>query len=183
MNPPDDINAVLGELAALVRPPLLVGGWALALLGVDRQTFDVDLMIADDDMGVVDAVLRRHGYAKAVQTAMFAKYQAPARQDVDVLFVDAASRQTLHDRGTDAVFGGVRVRVPHLSDMIAMKLHAVKHNPALRRAKDLPDILALMRLAGYNSESPEFIRLCERYGNSETQACIRTLLGEVRPNE
>ena len=170
------INAVLDKLSKLPTPPLLVGGWALALQGVVRQTEDVDLMIAAGDLDAVQALLEKNGYAKVLQTGMFAKFRAAESQDFDVLLVEPETLTTLRSRGRDVDFAGARLRIPHGDDLIAMKLHAIKHNAAYRQAKDLPDVLALMALLGYTPDSPVFVRLCERYGDVRTMKLIQTAL-------
>ena len=51
--------------------------------------------------------------------------------------------------------------------MIALKLHAIKHNQKIREFKDLPDIVNLIRANKVKYKTAEFRELCLKYGTKE----------------
>jgi len=54
--------------------------------------------------------------------------------------------------------------VPSLFNLIALKLHSIKHNPKIREQKDFPDIVNLININKVNVEKKDFRELCLKYG-------------------
>ena len=145
------MELLLDRLAAALNPDrpeaLLVGGQALPAYGVVRQTLDIDCLAAPPGATKLRQVLVAAGYAVAGQSAAVVRYrhESPLLLDVDVLVVsqetyDKLLRDSRQWRTENSVW-----RVPSLLHLIALKLHALKHNPA-RWGHDLADIASLLRL-------------------------------------
>lgn len=164
---------VLQDLAKTCREQetlfLIVGGWALNAHGVSRQTLDVDLLIQDSSLPAVEQILSMHGYAKVYEADLFAKFRAedPTLMDIDCLLTDARTVGKMLSESLTTKMGGVDFTVPSLSHLIAMKLHALKHNAHRRYERDLPDIVALVRVNNLDVRGDDFKDLCLSFGTPE----------------
>jgi len=146
-----------------------VGGNAVNLHGYFRTTFDVDLLIPEQEAERWLAFFVRHGYAVFHRTpnfirARFADDPAGALP-VDLMLADPQTftkmRQgsSLSDLG-----GGVSLRIPSALHLIAMKLHALRSPHRLAHGVDLQDVTHLIRTAKIDLASREFAEVMERYG-------------------
>ena len=143
---------------------LVIGAHALAELGVPRQTFDLDLMIADSDRDSLSDILASQGYTTIAETENFQRHShpEPSHIDVDVLFVDSSTFEKLTTDSTH-LSGNPNLRVPSIPHFIALKLHAILNNPK-REARDLGDITELLR-ANPGSVSPaQLEEICRTHG-------------------
>lgn len=124
----------------------LIGGRALEAHGVVRFTKDVDFLVATEDIPAVFAVLTKAGYRKLAENAIFSRWQHPSRivDDVDVMYVNAATFAKLLEGSVIHQLGRVGLRVPSVPSLIALKLHAMRSNPD-RLEKDGRDIAELLR--------------------------------------
>lgn len=57
--------------------------------------------------------------------------------------------------------------VPAVTHLIAMKLHAMKHNAERRHARDLPDIVGLVQVNRLDVRTDDFRALCRKFGTPE----------------
>ena len=69
-------------------------------------------------------------------------------------------------------------RKASVTHLIFMKLHSMKTGPAERAAKDLADVLELLRLRNLDPRSAEFQAMCEKYANREIHERIIEFWGE-----
>jgi len=153
-----DFTAVLADVARYLdgrdRPWALVGGVGLAALGIARTTLDLDLVVEADVQGELVGWLEREGYETLHRSAGYSNHlhTDPRRGRVDVVYVDAATALQLFPdcREVDGP-GGLRVRVPRPEHLAAMKVTAMKSDPA-RRFQDLADIRALALLPGVDRQ-------------------------------
>ena len=100
-----------------------------------------------------------------------------ARQtvDVDLLFVDAPTFDRLESGGVPLQRGRVTLHAPALPHLIALKLHAIRNNPA-REAGDLGDIARLLHANREAIAANELAALCEQFGPPGINAKLQTLL-------
>lgn len=157
-----------GIIASAMREGLsvlVIGGQALPAFGVVRQTLDLDCLIAADDLGRLDGLLRAAGYDETDRTPIFARYQHPDRtvEDVDLLLVDRGTLTEMFSRGRVSNVGGEELRIPRFDDLVALKLHAMRNNPK-RFLRDTADIADLLRANPGVLPREELRRLCETYG-------------------
>jgi len=170
------MQALFDLLDRFSRPLLVIGGHALAAHGVARQTVDVDCLIAVENRQALDAHLRGGGFERQGETENFARYSHPSGfvPDVDVLFVDASTFDKLHVGGIPLQRGPTKLQAPALPHLIALKLHAIRNNPA-REAGDLGDIARLLHAnPGALSES-ELTALCTRFGPPGMETKLQAL--------
>ena len=174
-----NLQGVLDRLShesALRRIPLvLVGGWALHHHGVSRQTLDVDFMVAAEYLKDVGRILESCGYEMVYRTNLFSKYRSCEESllDVDVMQIDGGTMRKILEKAKSARMGDADFRVPCLDHLLAMKMHALKHNEQYRLSKDFPDILALVEQNNVDVESDAFRELCFRFGNESLLKRIR----------
>lgn len=148
---------------------VLVGGWALSFYGVSRQTLDVDFLTSEGHIDALDPLLTSAGYRRVYRTELFVKYRAEAGEllDVDLLLVEADTLRSIRTEGRTIQTGGAEFVVPSLFHLIAMKLHALKHNRERRQGRDMPDVLALIDANGVDVRGETFKQLCLRFGTSQ----------------
>lgn len=155
---------------------LVIGGHALAAHGVARQTVDVDCLIAIENRQALDAHLLGGGFERLGETENFARYSHPSDlvPDVDVLFVDAVTFDKLRVGGIPLQRGSAKLQAPALPHLIALKLHAIRNNPA-REAGDLGDIARLLRANPSAISTTELVALCTQFGPPGIEAKLQAL--------
>ena len=144
---------------------LLIGGRGLEAHGYVRNTKDVDLLVSLPDRDLLSERLHEFGYARIAETSIFSRWRSsdPAMEDIDLLYVDPGTFSKLEADGVNMAIGEVAVRVPSVTGMIALKLHAIRNNPE-RRPRDVSDIQAIL-LLNPSAIGLEGLRsLCDRYG-------------------
>lgn len=157
---------------------LLIGGYALQAYGVVRQTMDVDCVMADLDSAALAEILSRAGYSESVKTENFIRYVHTSiyLMDIDVVFVDRHTFDRMLQQSQSYCVGSVELRVPSLSHLVALKLHAMKNNPR-REVRDLADIVELFRSNSDVLSADELETLCMKYGPdgiySKMEAALR----------
>jgi len=146
-------------------PILLIGGYALQAHGVVRQTLDVDCLIAESSSKNLENILSKLGYRVKARTSNFIRFTHSSAflEDVDVLLVDESTFDEMIKMSSNFVSGVVQWRVPCLSHLIALKLHAVKNNPD-RELRDLADIITVLKNNPGSLSKSEINNLCLKYG-------------------
>lgn len=148
---------------------VLIGGFAINHYRVTRQTADVDFLITKEDFDKISGLLEKVGYKKALLQENFAQLQSSRLSllDVDFMFVDEQTLKKIIKEGERFKIVGQTFIVPSLHHLIALKLHSIKHNPKLRLARDLPDIINLVRINEVDVKDKKFKELCLKYGTTE----------------
>ena len=163
-------------LGRFSHPLLVIGGHALAAHGVARQTVDVDCLVAVENRQALDEHLRGGGFEQTSETENFARYIHPSDMvpDVDVLFVDAPTFDKLHVDGIPLHRGSAKLQAPALPHLIALKLHAIRNNPA-REAGDLGDIARLLHANPGVIPASDLAALCTQFGPPGIEAKLQIL--------
>ena len=142
------------ELATRNIRLAVVGGVALAAYGHPRSTLDLDLVTDGDQQAQVLDVLTGLGFHTLHQSTGYSNHLHPdqARGRVDVLYVRDATRNAIF-AGLQSLPGpgGTLIPVPRPEHLIAMKVHAIRHDPA-RLWQDMADIAYLVRLDGVDRD-------------------------------
>jgi hypothetical protein len=163
------VSLILDRLAQAFDPSrpeaLLIGGQALPLYGVERQTVDVDCLTTPDAVEKLAGVLRAAGYEEAGRSETVIRYRhaSPLLADVDLMLVSPETYDNLLRESQEWRIEQTVWRVPALPHLIALKLHALKNNPQ-RRERDLPDIRNLLRLNPGVVPQNALRDLCEKFG-------------------
>lgn len=184
MNYPTVFDLIANEFEKAGVVYALVGGFAVNAYHVARQTADVDLLIAADDLKKAGQALEASGYRKAVVADVVARFEGDGKRlmDIDLLLVDPETLRQIREDGKSVKIAGNEFRVPSLRHLIAMKLHAIKSDPSKRWAKDLPDIVALMEKNGLFLAEPGMEELCKKFGTADILIKLQEFLRE-RPRE
>lgn len=139
-------NVVCQRLPELGVAVLLVGGHAVNYYGFVRATQDIDFMVTDVDEPLLGQVMREAGFTNVAVYENVIFFSRPGSTlRVDFLKVDAETMEKLMARAVSVeYFGGHRVKVPALRDLLAMKLFALKVGTRGRKERDLLDIAHLV---------------------------------------
>jgi hypothetical protein len=78
MNFDQVIRQVVGALDAHGVRYALIGGFAMALRGVQRATMDLDFILMLEDMGKADEIITGCGYRRVFHSANVSHYVSPA---------------------------------------------------------------------------------------------------------
>lgn len=152
---------------------IVIGGYAVNQHNVSRQTADIDFLIASGDFGKIYSSLEKIGYTILYQQDFFVQLAvAGSGIDLDFMLVDQETLQKMYFRCIKTLVSGCNFSFPCLNDLLALKLHSVRHNP-LRVTKDLPDIVNLLRANNIMPEDEEFQKLCLKFGTPDLCRRIR----------
>jgi hypothetical protein len=158
-------------------PFLLIGGHAVAVHGHVRMTFDVDFLARKSDrmewiQRAAQAGLRCHA-----QTDNFAQFSTPDdSDDLDLMLVSDDTFDRIQATRMEVEIGAVRVPVPSLQHLIALKLHAIRHSPDSRMSKDAADIEMLLRRHGIRLKTNDWQQLFLQHGSREILETFQRLL-------
>ena len=149
-----DFLRVIGDVcraldAAGVRYAL-IGGFAMALRGVQRATVDLDFILMLDDLPRADAVLRDAGYRRAFHSENVSHYVGDQTVDdgaglgrIDLLHAfRGPSLSMLRRAERIGVAGALDLPVVQVEDIIGLKVQAAVNDPE-RAAADWTDIRLL----------------------------------------
>jgi hypothetical protein len=155
-------------------PPILVGGWAVNLLGVTRQTLDFDMMIFQDLFEIAKESLEKSGYHMQVKTKLYARFENKNAviELIDTLFADERTYNILSSGTEENICGGTFI-LPKKEHIIAMKLHAVKYGEGHRGSKDFQDITDIIKANDIDIYTKDFKQLCLKYGEESIYKRIK----------
>jgi predicted nucleotidyltransferase len=177
MNYPTVFDLVVSEFGQAGIAYVLAGGFAVNAHHVTRQTLDVDLLIAVDDLGKASRVLQASGYQKGLESPVVARFKGDRKLflDIDLILIDSRTFQKILQQSQTLPIAGHSFKVLSLEHLIAMKFHAIKNDPETREPKDLLDIIQLARRNGMDVNGSRLRKLCETYGMPELFKKIQIL--------
>ena len=142
----------------------LIGGFAMALRGVQRMTADLDFLVMLEDLPRADAILSTQGYRRVFHSENVSHYEGDSAELgwVDVLHAfRGPSLGMLQRAELLPVTPEVRVRVAQVEDLIGLKVQALSNNSA-RALGDWHDVYMLVQAAGVEERSLDW-DLLEEY--------------------
>ncbi len=151
----------------------VIGGVGLGGYGMSRATVDLDFVVDGEAQPEIIRFLESLGYQTLHRSTGYSnhKHAEPAKGGIDVVYVRQPTTNRIFDdaRILDGP-GGMRVPVPRPEHLAAMKVVAMKDNPA-RTLLDMADIQFLARVPGVDREEirSQFEKhgLLERYRELE----------------
>jgi hypothetical protein len=150
---------------------------AVNYYGYTRSTLDIDFMCIASDVVTIRALMVAEGFSNVSEHENVIFFQKPnGSLRVDFLKVDQQTLDTLLSRAVTARFNDLELKLPELTDLIAMKLFALHNGASRRREKDLPDIVNLM--IENNLDEQELRPLCMKYANETIYQEIVTHIQE-----
>lgn len=172
----EDFFALLAEILNNKKNrAVLFGAVGMSIYGYQRNTFDVDFMLPEDDFENFTEILASIGYAKILQTAQYAKFRHKKEtfMDIDTVFISADTADEIIDMAQiKTLSGGYRFLCASLETILATKLHAIRYNNERREGKDVIDIKMLVKINNIDTDSEWFKTLAIKYGGAEVYKTI-----------
>lgn len=167
-------SALLEKKAKLV----LIGGFAANYYGVSRQTIDLDFLTTKADFKKIVGILKQEGYKKDCSQDIFVRLRTDTDYllDLDFMFVDKETLSKIIKEGKTTDIANQKFIIPSLMHLIALKLHSIKNNPK-RTAKDLIDIIEMVKVNKIDTRSKDFKDLSIEYG---TKALYNEILDKSK---
>ena len=134
-------------------PFAVVGALAVHGYGYSRATNDVDLLVGRDAQDRLIVFLESQGFETLHRSHGYSNHlhRDAAGGRLDVVYVDRDTWDKISRDLRHVLLGKTRVAVPKPEHLVAMKVHAMKNDPA-RTFKDMADIQFLMTLPGVNRD-------------------------------
>jgi hypothetical protein len=150
-------------------PGVLIGGFAVNFYKVTRQTADIDIMISEEGYRKIESILINAGFRRDFSDHVAIKLTGGASHlmDLDFVLVDDDTLRKMLKDGREAKIAGELFTVPSLNNLLALKLHSLKHNMKNRLLKDLPDIANLVKVNRVDFKGAQFKNLCQDYADEE----------------
>jgi hypothetical protein len=124
----------------------VIGGMAMALRGVQRTTFDLDVLLQLDQLPVAHAVLTEQGYTRVFRSENVSHYEhadSPLNR-IDVLHAFRMPSRAMLERAEPISFGEAgTLPVLPIEDLIGLKIQAATNAPR-RALGDWNDIYRLV---------------------------------------
>ncbi|MCP4403993.1 MAG: nucleotidyltransferase family protein [bacterium] len=125
----------------------LIGGFALGVLGIARNTIDLDLLAHKKDLEAIDLILSSHLYRLKYRSENVSQYISDLKPlgTIDLLHAFRERSLAMLTRSESiTIFDGLyEVKVLRPGDIIGLKLQAMFNNPD-RRTLDRSDIELLL---------------------------------------
>ena len=83
------------------------------------------------------------------------------------MLVNDTTFATMRNAAQEIDWNGMRVFVPALDHLFALKFHALRHGPRSRQYKDFLDILSLAEINSVEVQSDRMRQICDKYGTDE----------------
>jgi len=143
------IRRVVGELEAKGVHYALIGGFAMALRGVQRATMDLDFILMLEDMSKADGVLTGCGYQRVFRSENVSHYASSDRDwgRIDILHAFRGPTLGMLKRAEAMrVLDDVLIKVVHVEDIVGLKVQALVNNPE-RAVRGWADIRMMLEAA------------------------------------
>jgi hypothetical protein len=145
------LKTLISEFSRLQIRSAVIGGFALGVLGVPRQTMDLDFLVHRDDLEKLDKALTALGYCRLFHSENVSQYRHPEAAWGSVDFIHAFRKISLAmlDRAKDhpALGGTQSLRTAQPEDIIGLKVQAMFNDPQ-RSLQERSDIERLMARYG-----------------------------------
>jgi hypothetical protein len=153
-----DFGKVIDLLAGFFErekfPFAVIGAFGLHAYGLTRATTDLDFVTDSAARPRLVQFLEVRGYETLYVSDGYSNHlhHDPALGRVDVVYVSGeTSRRLFEGASNDRLVSGRRLPVPRPEHLAAMKVQAIKNDPA-RRHQELADIRFLMSLPGIDRD-------------------------------
>jgi hypothetical protein len=155
---------------------LLVGGNAVNLYGYRRTTFDVDLLIPEEQCERWIEFFGGHGFRIYHRTANFVRLHFAADPQkvlpVDLMLADDQTFRKLQSDSRRQLATSAELAVPSALHLVAMKLHALQNQARMERSPDFEDVIHLIKTAKIEVRGREFSEILERYASESIRSRI-----------
>lgn len=136
--------------------------------GFARTTVDIDLLICREDRAIWQRRATASEFNIFFQTDTFIQLtHQEDRTGLDLMMVDKKTFLPMYEASIRKEVKGVKMRIPCLDHLLALKLHAAKNAKGLRSFKDLQDIEMLARKNHLSLEKTHYRKLFQKYGTED----------------
>jgi hypothetical protein len=154
-----DFEAIVNELLSFWNDRgcrfAVVGAFGLHAYGLSRATGDIDFIVDGVCRDELVAFLEELGYETLYCSSGYSNHVHPAQKAMgrlDFIYVDGETAEALFSQATTRLsLGGWNIPVPRPEHLIALKVLAMKNDPA-RTFREMADIQFLMGLRGIDEE-------------------------------
>ncbi len=148
---------------------LVIGGHAVNAHGFSRFTKDVDFLVRREDSHAWQEFLARLGFILHRHETNFVQFTTPAASSLplDLMLVNDATFGAMWSAAPEVDWLDVRVHMPALEHLFALKFHSLHHGPRSRHYKDFIDIVSLADVNGIDVRSDRIRQICAKYGTAE----------------
>ncbi|MFH1779141.1 MAG: nucleotidyl transferase AbiEii/AbiGii toxin family protein [Candidatus Omnitrophota bacterium] len=125
----------------------LIGGFALAALGIPRSTVDLDFLVRQEDLPKVDIIMKNNNYKCVFKSENVSQYVSGIKIFGEVDFLHAFRKISLGmlDRAIekDIFEGKLKIKILRPEDIIGLKIQALANdnNRAKREYVDIEAVL------------------------------------------
>ena len=143
------METVIQRLDAAGVRYALIGGFAMALRGVQRATLDLDFILMLEDREYADRIFRQSGYTLAFRNENVSHYfsDSPEMGRIDLIHAFRRRSLTMLERAERIPLGAsLSLPVVRVEDLIGLKVQAARNDPA-REQSDWLDIRLLAEAA------------------------------------
>ncbi len=126
----------------------VIGGIALLAHGIERATFDLDIVVTSETQPKLIEFLEERGYETLYRSTGYSNHHhhEVALGRLDVMYVEPATAEQIFLGCQPRSIGdGCTLDVPKPEHLAAMKVRAIKNDPS-RKLQDLADIRQLANL-------------------------------------
>lgn len=144
------IRRVVGGMEAEGVHYALIGGFAMALRGLQRSTMDLDFILMMEDLAKADRILRECSYERVFHSENVSHYVSAERDwgRIDILHAFRGPTLGMLKRAERLpVLEDLRIKVVHIEDIAGLKVQALVNDPG-RATRDWADIRMMMEAAG-----------------------------------
>jgi putative nucleotidyltransferase-like protein len=160
----------------------VIGGFALGILGVPRQTIDLDFLVHKDDLMKLDTRLTSLGYKRVFHSENVSQYSHTDGIWGSLDFIHAfrqISLAMLQRSIAHPVFGGTQiVKTVQPEDVIGLKVQAMC-NDATRSAQERGDIERLMTHYGKRLDWKRIREYYDLFGLGEEANKLKERFGDA----
>ena len=171
------LKTLLADFSRLKIRCAAIGGFALGVLGVPRQTLDLDFLVHRDDLKKLNDILTALGYSRVFRSENVSQYRHPEAKwgSVDFIHAFRAVSLAMLDRaqGYPALDGRESLKTAQPEDVIGLKVQAMCNDPG-RRAQEQSDIERLMARYGPTLDWQRIAEFYDVFGLAEEATNLRT---------
>jgi hypothetical protein len=149
------VENVITRLDAAKVRYALIGGFAMALRGIQRATIDLDFLLMLEDLERADAIFQQAGYRRAFRSKNVSHYTAKVQSlgRIDILHAFRGPTLSMLDRAERIpLTETASLPVVQVEDLIGLKVQAACNDP-LRTTSDWADIRMMTEASGFQSAS------------------------------
>lgn len=172
-----DILKKLKEISSRENCPfILIGGHAMNIYGLSRQTGDIDLLIPENDRETWKNILLNAKYALFHEQSAFMQFSPPSPSEwpIDFMLVDSDTYSQISEQSLEKEIDEVKISVPGLTHLMALKLHALNQESRRRELKDMDDLIGLLENSDMDIRGDEFRDLCFKFADNSIYEQIIT---------